>query len=86
MLTDIPPSDVHVQGNAVMCSRLMRAYIRGYTDIGQRLYLSTWLNYAGRFKAFAISDTVAFSASLTLTPPKPIKPPSSAASATCSLI
>jgi len=33
-----------------------------------------------------MSDRVAFSASLTLTPPKPIKPPSSAASATCSLI
>src|SRR5262249_10635374 len=38
--------------------------------------------HAGRFKAFAISDTVAFSASLTCTPPKPIQPPSGAASAT----
>ena len=34
-------------------------------------------------KAFEISASVAFSASLTWTPPKPRKPPSLAASATC---
>ena len=44
------------------------------------------LHVAGRLSALEISASVAFSASLTCTPPMPRKPPSLAASATCWLI
>src|SRR5262249_49340682 len=42
--------------------------------------------YAANFRALEISVSVAFSASLTRTPPMPRNPPSVAASATCWLI
>jgi hypothetical protein len=41
------------------------------------------LFHAGSLSTFEISTSVAFSASLTATPPMPRKPPSLAASATC---